>query len=94
MVRCTAVDEAVLDAIRRAARPHGARAQPVPPLGRDVGRVGRLRPGRGRLLPNEEHTADDIAAARDEAISYAAYRLLHHRLTAVAARTRCSSSSG
>ena len=30
---------------------HGARAQPVPPLGRDVGRVGRLRPGRGRLLP-------------------------------------------
>ena len=42
MVRCTAVDEAVLDAIRRAARPHGARAQPVPPLGRDVGRVGRL----------------------------------------------------
>ena len=38
----------------RRAGADGARAQPVPRLGRDVGRVGRLRPGRRRLLRDRE----------------------------------------
>ena len=69
-------DEALLDAIRRvAAEPARPRSQPVPHVGRDVGRLGHLRRHRRRAhLPGEAHGAGNVAAARNEAISYAAYR--------------------
>ena len=63
----------------RAAEPARPRPQPVPHLGRDVGCLGGLRPdGRGYLV-TEKRAAGDVAAARNEAISYAAYRVLSAR---------------
>ena len=70
-------DGAILDAIRRdIPAPTIACPQPLPPVGRDVGRVGRLRPEGRRLLRDREARAPDVEAARETAISYAAYRLL------------------
>ena len=68
---------------RHPPRPPGAdgpRAQPLPHVRRDVGRVGRLRPGRRRRLRRREgrRRGHDRAVerAREAAISYAAYRIL------------------
>ncbi len=73
-------DEALLDAIRRAL--------PNPPLhARNLFHVSAAMwdawaaydPTASGYLVHEKHTAADVAAARDEAISYAAYRLLTER---------------
>ena len=64
----------------RAAEPARPRPQPVPHVGRDVGRLGGLRPDRRGLHRHTRSTrASDVAAARNEAISYAAYRVLAAR---------------
>ena len=64
----------------RAARPDGPRPQPVPHLRRDVGRLGGLRPDRQRVhRQGEARRPSNVAAARNEAISYAAYRVLSSR---------------
>ena len=64
------------DPARRARADH-ARPEPLPPLGRDVGRVGGLRPQRRRVFRRARSTASgDVQAARETAISYAAYRIL------------------
>ena len=48
-------DEATLDAIRRdVPQPASPRPQPLPRLGRHVGRLGRLRARGTRLLPRRE----------------------------------------
>jgi Domain of unknown function (DUF6851)/VCPO second helical-bundle domain len=80
-------DEALLDAIRRAL--------PNPPLhARNLFHLSAAmwdawaaydQTASGYFV-NEKHRAGDVAAARDEAISYAAYRLLSERyLTSVGA---------
>jgi hypothetical protein len=73
-------DEALLDAIRRAL--------PNPPLhARNLFHLSAAMwdawaaydPTASGYFVTEKHTASDIGAARDEAISYAAYRLLTSR---------------
>jgi hypothetical protein len=73
-------DEALLDAIRRAL--------PNPPVhARNLFHMSAAMwdawaaydPQAAGYFVNEKHTASDVAAARDEAISYAAYRLLTSR---------------
>ena len=73
-------DEALLDAIRRAL--------PNPPLhARNLFHLSvamwdawaAYDPTASGYLVKEKHTARDVAAARDEAISYAAYRVLTGR---------------
>ncbi len=59
----------------------GQRAEPMrratsSTFGRDVGRLGCVRPEGARLLRTEKAHATDLQSARDAAISYAAYRLL------------------
>jgi hypothetical protein len=70
-------DEALLDAIRRAL--------PNPPVhARNLFHTSvamwdawaAYDPGVSGYLVKEKDTASDVAAARDEAISYAAYRVL------------------
>jgi hypothetical protein len=56
-----------------------ARAQPLPPVGRDVGRVGRLRRHRRRVCLHRALDRDRPRGRGREAISYAAYRLLTQR---------------
>ncbi len=64
----------------RAARAHRPRPEPVPHLGRDVGRLGGVRPDGGRLPgPRRSTRRRTSTAAREEAMSYAAYRLLNER---------------
>jgi len=80
-------DEALLDAIRRAL--------PNPPLhARNLFHLSAAMwdawatydPAASGVFGREKHTAGDVRAARDEAISYAAYRLLSERyLTSVGA---------
>lgn len=38
-----------------------------------------FEPGAAGVFVNESHAADDVGAAQEEAISYAAYRVLEHR---------------
>ena len=73
-------DEALLDAIRRAL--------PNPPVhARNLFHTSvamwdawaTYDPAASGYLVHEKHTAPDVAAARDEAISYAAYRVLTSR---------------
>jgi uncharacterized protein DUF6851/vanadium-dependent haloperoxidase-like protein len=73
-------DEALLDAIRRAV--------PAPTVhARNLFHVSAAMwdawaaydPTAAGYFVNEKHTAADLAAARDEAISYAAYRVLTNR---------------
>ena len=73
-------DEALLDAIRRAL--------PAPTVhARNLFHVSAAMwdawaaydPNAAGYFLNEKHTASDVAAARDEAISYAAYRVLTNR---------------
>src|SRR5579864_6427791 len=73
-------DEALLDAIRRAL--------PAPTVhARNLFHVSAAMwdawaaydPNASGYFVNEKHTASDVAAARAEAISYAAYRLLTER---------------
>ena len=73
-------DEALLDAIRRAL--------PNPPLhARNLFHVSAAMwdawavydPQASGYFVTEKHTASDVTAARDEAISYAAYRVLTER---------------
>jgi hypothetical protein len=80
-------DEAMLDAIRRAMP---APTQPA----RNLFHVSvamwdawaAYDPDADGYLVHEKHTADDVTAARGEAISYAAFRVLEHRYrTAVGA---------
>jgi hypothetical protein len=85
-------DEALLDAIRRAL--------PNPPLhARNLFHVSAAMwdawaaydPTASGYLVKEKHTAADVTAARDEAISYAAYRVLTERyIKAVGADTSLS----
>jgi len=80
-------DEATLDAIRRAF--------PAPTVhARNLFHVSAAMwdawaaydPEARGYFVHEKHTADDVTAARNEAISYAAFRLLEHRYrTAVGA---------
>ena len=80
-------DEATLDAIRRAL--------PAPTLhARNLFHVSAAMwdawaahdPDATGYFVQEKHTADDVTAARNEAISYAAFRVLEHRYrTAVGA---------
>ena len=63
----------------RHTRADGARQESVPHLGGDVGRLGRLRPRRRGVLRGREAQSEDVQAAREAAISYAAYRILLHR---------------
>jgi hypothetical protein len=80
-------DEATLDAIRRAF--------PAPTVhARNLFHVSAAMwdawaaydPEARGYFVDEKHTADDVTAARNEAISYAAFRLLEHRYrTAVGA---------
>ena len=72
--------EAVLDAIRRALPAPTVHARNLFHLSAAMWDAwAAYDPDAAGYFLEEEHTADDIAAARDEAISYAAYRLLHHR---------------
>ncbi len=73
-------DEALLDAIRRAL--------PAPTVhARNLFHTSvamwdawaAYEPGAMGYLVTEKHTASDVTAARDEAMSYAAYRLLNER---------------
>jgi hypothetical protein len=73
-------DEATLDAIRRAL--------PNPPLhARNLFHTSAAmwdawaayEPTASGYFLNEKHTASDVAAAREEAMSYAAYRVLTER---------------
>ena len=73
-------DEALLDAIRRAL--------PAPTVhARNLFHTSvamwdawaAYDPVATGYLVREKHLADDVEAARDEAISYAAYRVLEHR---------------
>jgi hypothetical protein len=73
-------DEALLDAIRRAL--------PAPTVhARNLFHVSvamwdawaAYDPNASGYLVHEKHTASDVTAARNEAISYAAYRVLEHR---------------
>ena len=66
------------------AGPDRPRPEPLPHVGRDVGRLGGLRPDGRRLLRHREaRRADDASAAREAAISYAAYRILLWRYITV-----------
>ena len=56
--------------------------QPVPPVRGHVGRLGGVRRHRPRARGHREAQAGDVAAARNEAMSYAAYRLLTSRYIA------------
>ena len=59
---------------RRPADHHAPR--PVPPLAGHVRRLGGLQPHRQPFLSREQQTAADAEAARNEAVSFAAYRVL------------------
>jgi hypothetical protein len=73
-------DEAVLDAIRRALPAPTVHARNLFHLSAAMWDAwAAYDPDAAGYFVDEEHTAADIAAARNEAISYAAYRLLHHR---------------
>jgi hypothetical protein len=81
-------DEATLDAIRRAL--------PAPTVhARNLFHVSAAMwdawaaydPDASGYFVREKHTADDIEAARNEAISYAAYRVLEHRYQTSVGRT-------
>ena len=81
-------DEATLDAIRRAL--------PAPTVhARNLFHVSAAMwdawaaydPDASGYFIQEKHTADDIEAARSEAISYAAYGVLEHRYQTAVGRT-------
>jgi hypothetical protein len=71
-------DEALLDAVAGRFPTAGSCPEPVPYLGRD-GTPGLPDPVARGYLVTEKHTGGDVEAARDEAISYAAYRVLSER---------------
>ncbi len=73
-------NEVLLDAIRRdlpAPTRHARNLYHVSAAMYDAWAV--YDPQAGGVFFDENHTAGDIAAARNEAISYAAYRILEHR---------------
>ena len=80
-------DEVLLDAIRRdlpAPTRHARNLYHVSAAMYDA--WAAYDPQADGVFVDEKHTADDVAAARNEAISYAAYRVLEHRyLSAVGA---------
>jgi hypothetical protein len=73
-------DEVLLDAIRRdlpAPTRHARNLYHVSAAMYDA--WAAYDPLADGVFVDEKHSADDIAAARNEAISYAAYRVLEHR---------------
>ena len=88
-------DEALLDAVRRAL--------PAPTIhARNLFHVSAAMwdawaaydPTSAGYFVTEKHSAPDVAAARDEAISYAAYRVLTSRyIKSVGPTSRCRSST-
>ncbi|MGZ8628214.1 MAG: vanadium-dependent haloperoxidase [Actinomycetota bacterium] len=80
-------DEALLNAIRRALPAPTVHARNLFHTSAAMWDAwAAYDPDAAGFLVDEKHTADDVAAARDESISYAAYRVLVHRyLNAVGA---------
>ncbi len=73
-------DEALLDAIRRALPAPTVHARNLFHVSVAMWDAWAAYDPRARgYLVAEKHAADDVAAARDEAISYAAYRVLNER---------------
>jgi len=73
-------DEALLDAIRRAVPAPTVHARNLFHTSAAMWDAwAAYDPNATGYFVNEKHTASDVAAARDEAISYAAYRLLTER---------------
>ncbi|HEU4354244.1 MAG TPA: vanadium-dependent haloperoxidase [Actinomycetota bacterium] len=73
-------DEAVLNAIRRSLPAPTVHARNLFHLSAAMWDAwAAYDPDAAGYFVDEKHTADDPAAAREEAISYAAYRLLSHR---------------
>ena len=73
-------DEVLLDAIRRdlpAPTKHSRNLYHVSAAMWDAWAAYDLQ--ASGVFFHEKHTADDVEAARNEAISYAAYRILEHR---------------
>jgi hypothetical protein len=80
-------DEATLDAIRRALPAPTLHARNLFHLSAAMWDAwAAYDPAAAGYFVQEKHTADDVTAAREEAMSYAAFRLLEHRYrTAVGA---------
>ena len=80
-------DEATLDAIRRALPAPTLHARNLFHLSAAMWDAwAAYDPAAVGYFVQEKHTADDVTAAREEAMSYAAFRLLEHRYrTAVGA---------
>src|SRR3970040_1671466 len=73
-------DEALLDAIRRALPAPTIHARNLFHASAAMcGALGAYDPRASGYVVNEKLTASDVAAARNEAISYAAYRVLSAR---------------
>ena len=89
-------DEAPLDAIRRALPAPTVHARNLFHTSAAMWDAwAAYDPDAVGYFVQEKHTADDVAAARDEAISYAAYRVLDAPVPQRGrrGRTRCSSST-
>ncbi len=73
-------DEAVLNAIRRALPAPTLHARNLFHLSAAMWDAwAAYDPDAAGSFVHEKHTAEEVEAAREEAISYAAYRVLHHR---------------
>ncbi len=73
-------DEAILDAIRRDLPAPTRHARNLYHLSAAMWDTwAAYDPAADGVFVDEQHTATDVAAARNEAISYAAYRILEHR---------------
>src|SRR5512132_419851 len=78
-------DEALLDAIRRALPAPTVHARNLFHASATMWDAwAAYDPGADGYFVDEKHEADDVAAAREAAISYAAYRILLHRYSLAA----------